>query len=561
MDKGAHFYRADFQVHSPRDLNWKGSRPTTESDRLEFARRFVRECRQKGIQAVAITDHHDICFTRYYQFAAQEDKEPSFTPKPDLQSPIIFPGVELTLSLPCQTLVLLDADADSELQKTLLTMCGIRPHPENAPTGPQIESLPFDNLKELEERLNESPVLRGRFIVIPNVSCKSGVGYKSLLREQGFNSKYASMPCIGGYIECDWEEQIKKNILEGEVKEWGYKALGVFQTSDSRREDLSDLGQRSSWVKMAIPKAESLRQACLARKSRIHQVQPQLPTIHIRRIWVTDSVFLGPIDLELNNQFNAIIGGRGTGKTSLLEYIRYAMQDQPPEGLEDESVHDEIAEKRERIIETLKARNGTVTIEWLKNRVPHIVSFGSSAMKPTLKVGDDPPIEITSEELRTILPVQAYSQKQLSTVGVREKELRRFIEQPIQAEIKRCNERIAENRYELSQKYDRLSELNDKNRKLASLRIQLRSIKEQVNVVESSLPKLSEELQKALKEHPLRLQEKKSIDDMEADYDSARMAVKTAIKTLSDLPRALTLLKSCIFMGIVSRDKRRECFV
>jgi hypothetical protein len=24
MDKGAHFYQCDFQVHTPRDQNWKG---------------------------------------------------------------------------------------------------------------------------------------------------------------------------------------------------------------------------------------------------------------------------------------------------------------------------------------------------------------------------------------------------------------------------------------------------------------------------------------------------------------------------------------------------------
>lgn len=26
MDKGAHFHRCDFQVHTPRDINWKGDK-------------------------------------------------------------------------------------------------------------------------------------------------------------------------------------------------------------------------------------------------------------------------------------------------------------------------------------------------------------------------------------------------------------------------------------------------------------------------------------------------------------------------------------------------------
>jgi predicted ATPase len=35
------------------------------------------------------------------------------------------------------------------------------------------------------------------------------------------------------------------------------------------------------------------------------------------------------VDLELNPNLNCIIGGRGTGKSTLLELIRYAFDVQP----------------------------------------------------------------------------------------------------------------------------------------------------------------------------------------------------------------------------------------
>ena len=80
-DKGAHFYKTDFQVHSPRDLQWCGDgitrwpsgKPVTPEERLVFARKFVAKCRQLGIQVAGITDHHDICFINYFQIAAQEE--------------------------------------------------------------------------------------------------------------------------------------------------------------------------------------------------------------------------------------------------------------------------------------------------------------------------------------------------------------------------------------------------------------------------------------------------------------------------------------------------------
>jgi predicted dehydrogenase len=51
---------AYFQVHSPRDLNWAGNGAVTDDERMEYAQEFVAACRHKGLDAVAITDHHDL---------------------------------------------------------------------------------------------------------------------------------------------------------------------------------------------------------------------------------------------------------------------------------------------------------------------------------------------------------------------------------------------------------------------------------------------------------------------------------------------------------------------
>ncbi len=60
MDKGAHFYRCDFQVHTPRDTRWSGRRYVSDEDRKEYAAQFIQACRDKRLDAVAITDHHDL---------------------------------------------------------------------------------------------------------------------------------------------------------------------------------------------------------------------------------------------------------------------------------------------------------------------------------------------------------------------------------------------------------------------------------------------------------------------------------------------------------------------
>jgi hypothetical protein len=93
MDKGAHFYKADLQVHTPRDINWQGDRPAAQ-DRPEFAREFVAACRGKGLQAVAITDHHDLAFFKFIRDAAQSETDAKGKPLPVAERLVVFPGME-----------------------------------------------------------------------------------------------------------------------------------------------------------------------------------------------------------------------------------------------------------------------------------------------------------------------------------------------------------------------------------------------------------------------------------------------------------------------------------
>ncbi len=98
MDKGARFYRCDFQVHSPRDLAWKGAHYTKPEDRKAYAAEFIADCRKKGLDAVAITDHHDLCFFKYFRDAAASEKKEDGSDVPTEDKIVVFPGLELTLN-------------------------------------------------------------------------------------------------------------------------------------------------------------------------------------------------------------------------------------------------------------------------------------------------------------------------------------------------------------------------------------------------------------------------------------------------------------------------------
>ena len=68
MDKGAHFYRCDFQIHSPRDRSWTGGKFGANTDevgalndeakesiiesKIQFANEYLEKIRVAGLNAM-----------------------------------------------------------------------------------------------------------------------------------------------------------------------------------------------------------------------------------------------------------------------------------------------------------------------------------------------------------------------------------------------------------------------------------------------------------------------------------------------------------------------------
>ena len=504
MDKGAHFYKTDFQIHSPRSSNWGGgdsNRPITDLDRLHYAFELVKKWREESIDAVAITDHDDVCFCKYFQLAAQLSSEQdiaklqpfNFSDIPDWtkQNPIIFPGVEILFQNGYQVIVILDADCDVTIQNLLLYSIGITPPSDQEPKGPDSVSLRFNEIKELKERLDEKHELTGKYIILPNVTPN---GFRTL-KKKDLREIFKNIPCVGGYIEKKWEDISENNkfLFDKGRSRYGSKPLGIFQTSDFRDLPHNYINLRHTWVKMAEATAESLRQACLAKESRISQVEPIIPTRYISKIEVSDSRFMGPIAISLNPQYNALIGGRGTGKSTILEYLRFGL-------------HDQILteERRKFINNTLVNLKPVLKIHWIiEGSHQTIVNDFSDNIK-WLQVEGGPPKQITEDYIRQNFPIQSYSQKQLSTVSNRTEELQRFVVQPIQEAVKAFDEKIDNLRKECSGLYQEVIQKNKKERNKSDLIAQKGSLEAQKEAIQKALPTIDKETQDIINQYPQR---------------------------------------------------------
>src|SRR5205807_1768557 len=84
---------------------------------------------------------------------------------------VVFPGLELTLAVPCQALLILNADFPSSHLARLLDVLSVTPADLQAPQADNPERLGhFTDLRQLHEQLDQNAWLRGQYIVLPNVT-------------------------------------------------------------------------------------------------------------------------------------------------------------------------------------------------------------------------------------------------------------------------------------------------------------------------------------------------------------------------------------------------------
>lgn len=540
MDHGAHFHRCDFQVHSPRDTNWAGDRPSNEEERAEYANQFIAACRERGLDVVAITDHHDFAFFHYIKQAALSEQDENGHELPESRRITVFPGMELTLGVPCQALLILDSTFPTEFLSSIYAILSIQSNDPTEHIHAPVKCLEhFTDLVELHKRLDDNESLRGRYIVLPNVT---DGGNSSMLRSK-FKAHYNRMPCVGGYLDGPYSKlgNGTLKILNGLDREYGNKAIGVFPTSDNRQLDFGELGKHTAWVKWAEPTAEALRQACLARHTRILHQPPELPAVIITSLEVSNSKFLGPLVLEFNPQYNCLIGGRGTGKSTILEYLRWALCDQPPRYSEDDDeVPDFQAKRNSLILNTLVPVQAVVTVGFSINGVPHLVQRDSQKSTVSLKIADSEFRECTEQEVRDLLSIRAYSQKQLSAVGVRTDELVRFIEAPIKRQLADIDGTLDDLKAQIRGHYQTVQRKRALERDTSRDDIEAQSLQQQIDTLRNSLKGLTDADRETLTQHDLVSTEEQVIQAWGRELERLENSVRQVAQEISTMPRLLS---------------------
>ena len=105
------------------------------------------------------------------------------------------------------------------------------------------------------------------------------------------------------------------------------RPIALLNSKDVRKPEDLDSIRCYSWIKMTAPTLDALCLASRDPESRVrlsHEVNPayysRIERLTVRRGYLED------LDIEVSPNLNAVVGGRGTGKSTLIEAIRYALQ-------------------------------------------------------------------------------------------------------------------------------------------------------------------------------------------------------------------------------------------
>ena len=149
---------------------------------------------------------------------------------------------------------------------------------------------------------------------------------------------------IAGDIDSIPEPEVQRILRNKNADYKRDRPIALINSKDVRKPEDLDNPRAFSWVKMTEPSLDALRLACRDPESRVrlsHEVNPTFYSL-IERIVVRRG-YLEDLDLSFSPNLNAIVGGRGTGKSTLIEAIRYALQ-LPPTDKDARRAHEGIIE-------------------------------------------------------------------------------------------------------------------------------------------------------------------------------------------------------------------------
>lgn len=401
---GARWWKFDLHTHTPASLDC-GKGPGQAELRQRTPREWLLDYMRAGIDCLAVTDHNTGAWIDPLKTALTELE----TERPDGFRPsYVFPGVEISVHGGIHVLAIFDPSKTTSDIDTLLGSTGFQGSKGKS------DSVTTRSFPDVVAEIH-----RADGIAIPaHVDNESG-----LFTLHGTTLEQA-LDCRG-IIAMEVRDRSSAKPAQYHEKHLSWtEVIGSDSHHPSGTAGQRSPGSHFTWLKMAQPSLEGLRLALFDGKLSVQRSDDLVgdPNAHASRviesIKVSDARYMGrsgPFYVGLNPWLNAVIGGRGTGKSTLLEFLRIALR---REGEIPESLAGDF-EKYRRVSNTrnddgLLTPESRFVVTYRKNGMRYRVQWSERGSLNPIEVEDDTGNWRAEQgEVAQRFPARIYSQKQV----------------------------------------------------------------------------------------------------------------------------------------------------
>ena len=342
---GATWQRVDFHLHTKEDKEF-----SYKDDVNFYYSNYVDALERAGIGLGVITNHNKFDFTEFKSLRSTARK----------RNIELLPGVELSVNDGANGIHTLIVFSEAWLANgqdcinPFLTVAfeGKTPAQYEQKNGRSSLSL-IDTIKKLEG------YERDFFIVFAHVENKSGLWVEldgGRIEELG-KSDYFRRRTLGFQKVRTHDGAGSGKPCRTKVQSWlgnGYPA----EVEGSDPKTISKMGEgKACYLKLGEQTFEAVKFALNAHKERVASEPPKRTASCIRSARFEGGVLDGKV-LRFSPELNTLIGIRGSGKSSILEAIRYALDIPLPQGIQAADT-----EYKEALVKHTLGSGGKVTIE------------------------------------------------------------------------------------------------------------------------------------------------------------------------------------------------------
>ncbi|MDQ1354491.1 MAG: hypothetical protein QG657_4800 [Acidobacteriota bacterium] len=434
----AQFWKCALQVNLFDYIKLRGAEHGLTEE--EYNLRLLKLCREENIKIVGIANHVKVDNIDTVRTLLNE------------HGIVVFPGFEITSTEKVHFVCLFSETTTKDELNRYLGALGITDvNDKTSPTTKSAEQL----LVKVEEL--------GGVVYAAHCTEDSGILQKKL-NNIWANPLLKAAQIPGALDDLKTEEgNGYRQILLNKNPDYKRKTpIAILNAKDVEKPETLKDTRASCLIKMTKPCFESFKQAFLDPGSRV-RLNSDVPEKYYSRIEKVSFTggYLDGVSIDFSEHLNTIIGGRGTGKSTLLECIRYGLGLKPI-GKNAQRQHDEI------VRENLGKEKGLIEIVLRSSKM------NGNRFTIARKYGENAYVKDKNGQISAFTPadliprIEIYGQNEIYEIAQDRTGqlnlLNRFIDMDssqMDSRLEEITKKLAENRSAIEKAQDNISEIED----------------------------------------------------------------------------------------------------